>query len=866
MAFRRIFINIFRRRRLEHDIKRELAFHMAERADELEAQGLLRRDALRFAKLSFGNFTVQAERTRDMDIANWLDGMLRNLRLAARNMRKSPAFTLTVVLTLALGIGASSAVFSAIDAVLLRPLPFPDSDRLMVLRQVNNKDDNTSLSTVRLADWNRMNSTFQAMAGYYTQDESETSGDVPEHIKRALVTPGFLQVWGIAPLIGRDFVPDEAHFGGPNAVLISDRLWQQRFGGDLGVVGKTLRLGTYAYPIIGVMPRSFLFPDREVDVWSLSPVDAPYAQDRASTWFNVTGRLKPAVSVAEARADMESVQADLAKQYPKTDADLRVQVDPLKEETVGAVRGSLWLLFASVSLLLLIACTNIAALMLVRATQRRHEIAVRFSIGASRWAVGAQFLMESFLLALLGAGLGLLIATGASRVFRVLAADFPRVGEIKLDWTLVFYTLGCAVLSTFLCGLLPVLRATRHDVSAELNNSGRGQVSSGHRLPRVLVAVQVALAVTLLAGAGLLVRSLKALGQVSPGFEISNVLMFQITSTWGDTADFRNLKARTDRMLDGLRALPGVESATIASDAPGVPTKFQMAVTLADGRVDGEPDVIAEVRGVGSGYFNAMHIPVLEGEPCPENLNGAYACVNRRFVERYMQGQAAVGRHMKWASYPNSEPATICGIVGDAREEGINHEPVPTVYWCTEAAQPNSVFLIRTKTAPAIMAETVRQKMKEMEPMRSVFGVELLTDRLDTAFAENKLRAVLLAAFAATALSMACIGLYGMLTYVVSTRRREVGLRLALGAVRKQILTSFLLEGLGISLVGCLAGVGLSLAFARTLAGMLFGVSASDPVTIAVVVILMLLVAVAASLLPALRAAHVDPMQVLRDE
>jgi putative ABC transport system permease protein len=405
--------------------------------------------------------------------------ILRDVRYSARTLAKAPVFTITVVLTLALGIGANSAVFSAIHAVLLRPLPFPDGDRLMELRQVNPRNPISVVAPSRLQDWNRMNSTFQAITGYYTQNSSELSGELPENLKLALVAPRFLQVWGMAPVLGRDFTPDEERFGGPPAILISDRYWRRNFGADPGAVGKQLRLDNRSLPIIGIMPASFLFPDREVDLWTPSPMDAPYAQNRESTWFRTIGRLKPGVTVAQAEADLTTLQANLGRQFPKTDRELGVAVQPLKETTIGGIRRSLWILFGSVSVLLLIACTNIAALLLSRTAQREREISVRFSLGASRGSVVSQLLTETFLLTLAGAALGLAVAAGASGVFRALAANLPRMDEIGLDWGIVVYSLFCAVATTLLCGLYPAIRSTQKNLSGSLVSGSRTQVS-GH--------------------------------------------------------------------------------------------------------------------------------------------------------------------------------------------------------------------------------------------------------------------------------------------------------------------------------------------------------------------------------------------------
>ena len=418
----------------------ELRFHIDELTQANIARGMPPDEARRRAMLEFGGQEQVKEEVRDVYRVRIIDSAIANGKSAMRFLGKSPSFSATIILTLALGIGANSAVFSAIDAILLRPLPFPEGDQLMFLNQYNLKvkSPQTQLSTLRLEDWNRMNSTFQAIAGYYAEDSSETSGVLPEKVSEAFVTQRFLEVLGVSPAVGRDFSPEEQHFGGQPAVLVSDRFWRRRFAADPSTVGKKLRINGYSQAIVGIMPASFAFPDRDVDLWTSVPTDAPFAQDRSSTWYRTIGRLKPGVTLAEARANLATVQAQLGKQYPGTDKDLAVVIEPLKETQVGGVRSSLWMLFGSVSLLLLIACTNIVTLLLARATQREHEVSVRFSLGAPRSALVAQLLTETFVLALAGALLGLIVAGGASRVFRTLAGSLPRVDEIGYAHRRVF--------------------------------------------------------------------------------------------------------------------------------------------------------------------------------------------------------------------------------------------------------------------------------------------------------------------------------------------------------------------------------------------------------------------------------------------
>jgi putative ABC transport system permease protein len=856
--------NTFRRERLQSRIDRELSFHLAERTDQLRSEGLSDEEAARRARRQFGNVMVQAERTRDVDIALWADGLLRNLRYAVRTLARTPGFTAAVVLTLALGIGANTAVFSAIDAVLLQPLPFPDGDRLMRLRQTQEGTAETNIAPVRLEDWHRLNSTFEGITGHLMENVSETSGDLPERVRRATVTARFLDVWGVAPSLGRGFTPDEHQSGGPSAVVISDRYWRRRFGADPNLAGKSVHIGNASFPIVGVMPASFLFPDREVDLWFPAKLSKQLAQVRYATWYVGIGRLKPGVTLDQARSNLAAVQAQLGEQYPETDRKIAAEVRPLKEITVSGISASLRLLFGAVSVLLLITCTNIAALLLSRAAQRQQEIAVRLSLGATRATVAAQMLTETGMLALAGSAVGLLVAIGASAAFRSAAIDLPRMDEIALDRRILAYTLSLAVTVTFLCGLLPAIRAARGGLAGVSNEAGRRQVSTRNSLQWLLVGAQVALSVTLLAGAGLLVRSVQELSRVNPGFESNRVLTFHMSGSWAEMADRGRLAQRIDGTLEALRALPGVDAAATAIRLPGVPAQYESTFELVEGRRDRREDarMIAESRVVSPDYFATMRIPVVGGERC----GPGEVVVNRTFASGYLAGwPSAVGLHLATGDSA-SPPARIVGIVGDARERGLDRDPGPIVYTCVSAPNPTPYFLVRTHTEPTALAHAVRLKMKELEPSRAVYDIAPLEERIGDAFTQNRLRTMLLVLFAVTALALACVGLYGTLSYVVNLRRREVGLRLALGAARSDIIRQFLVQGLRVAGVACVCGLVLAIASTRALSGMLYGVSPSDPLTLSSVIAIVLVVAALAALIPATRAALVEPMRTLREE
>jgi predicted permease len=865
MSWLRRFANTFRPR-LNRDIERELSFHIAERVDQLRAQGLTETEAHRRARLQFGNPVVQRERTRDVDISNWIDTAMRDVRYACRTLARTPGFTVTVVLTLALGIGANTAVFSAIDAVLLRPLPFPNSDRLVRILQKSSRSAEMPVAPVRIEDWNQLNSTFEGITGFYTEDVSETSADLPEQLRRAYVAPRFVEVWGMTPALGRGFTAAESEPGGPAAVVISDRYWRRRFAEDPDVLGKLVRVADTAAPIVGVMRPSFRFPDPEVDAWF------PRANDRITrlrqaTWYTGIGRLKAGVTLEQARADLAAVQVRLGGQYPDSDRDITVLLEPLKETMVGRYRASLWLLFGGVSALLLITCTNVAALLLSRAAQRRSEVAVRLALGASRTTVAAQLLTEAFLLALTGSAVGLAAAAFVGAALRSFASDVPRLDEISIDGRLLLYSLASACVVSLLCGLMPVIRAARHGLSSTAQDAGRTQVSTGSAVQWLLVGTQVALSVAMLAAAGLLVRSLDELSRVDPGFEPARVLSFRMSGNYAEFGDYARLLKRIDTALEQLRALPGVEASATSFSAPGVPTDFQIGFELTEAAADADARLVAESRVVSPEYFETLRIPLLEGALCRRQTGvGTELMVNRAFAARYLAERPSVpGLHL---ANPGARvpPGRIAGVVGDVRERGLDQSPAPTVYFCSSAQAPAPYFLVRTQGDPTAIIQAVRVKLKELEPLRAVYDIAPLKDRIGDAFAQNRLRTSLLSAFAGAALSIACVGLYGTVSFAVNRRRRESALRLALGALRRDIVRQFVVQEFRVAGIACACGLVLYAIVARAFAGMLYGVSPLDPVALSIVAGIVLAVTTLAALIPAMRAAFTQPMRALRED
>lgn len=791
-----------------------------------------------------------------------MEPLTRNVRYAFRTLTRAPLFTATVVVTFALGIGAATAIFSVIDTVLLRPLPFPDADRLVYFSHVQGDTGvDVAIPPIRLLDWRERSSTLEAIATHYTEDVTDTTGDRPESVRKATVMPGFLELWRIPPAAGRGFTDEEYRFGGPPAALVSHRYWREQMGTDPNAVGRTVRIDDVSYPVIGILPAEFASVDRKVDVWLPHSVGAPWAGSRTGGWFaGVVARLEPGVGMNEARADLAAVQAQLGGTYPETDRGLTLRAVPFKSTVVGALGGSLWLLFGAVVLLLLIACTNIAALLFARIVRRERDVAIRRSLGASRGTVVAQLFTEALVLALIGAAAGVLVAYGAVAAMKTFATDVPRFTEFAVGPRVLLYVGIAGAVVALLCGLAPALKSTRGNDSA--TKWSRGVVASRNTLNWALVGVQVTLSVTLLAGAGLLLRSYDELARVDPGFDAEHVLTFRVSGSFNETRDYPALVQRITRTLEDLEALPGVESAATSWAVPGVLGRQQEELQLVEVRSDFGGPLIAETRVVSPSYFATLQIPVLAGARCGQTPSGATeAMVNRSFAQRYFPSRSIVGLHLA-----GNTPDRITGIVGDAREVGTDQEPVPTVYRCFNASTPFPWFLVRTTGDPGAATQAVRARINQLEPLRSVYDIQPLDERIGGVYAQNRLRTFLVTLFAAAALALCCLGIYGTLSYVASLRRREVGLRLAVGAVRSAIVAQFVVKALRVVGAACLIGFVLSLALTYALSGMLYGVSPFDPATWAGVLILVTGVAAAAALLPAIRAARIDPMEALREE
>ena len=772
-----------------------------------------------------------------------------------------------VVATLALGIGANSAIFSAVDAVLLKPLPYPDADRLVAVYELNQglKQATQLVAPVRLESWNAASHTLAGLAGCYFENQTDTTGAQPERVAAMRISPRFFSVLGVGAARGRTPTADEDRFGGPAVVVVSDGFWRRRLDADSRAVGRTLIVGGVSRTIVGIMPPSFRYPTATTDIWIPAQMPAGLMRERRARFYTAVGRLRPGVTIEQAQADLASIQARLGEEFPETDKGWSASLVPLKEEQVGGARGSLWLLLAAVALLLLAACGNVACLLLADATRREHEIAVRFAIGASRAAVIRQLLTEGAVLAMTGALVGLVVAHWGASALRQLANELPRIDELRMDARLVLFTMALGAATTVVFAAAPAMHAARVDPCEALSRGGRAQTAGRRLLQRTLVSGQIALAVVLLVGAGLLIRSFARIAQVSPGFDPSGVTTFRMTASWSESA--ASVVSRQAQTVHRLEDIPGVEAAAVSQTLPAAsnfpPGEFGIA-----GR-DTTEKLFAHGRMVSGGYFRALRIPILQGETCGTDAGAplfSKALVTRAFADQYFPGAPAVGHTLTAPWLPSGLSVTIVGVVGDVRENGLVHDPGPLIYWCGYSPYwPDPQFIVRIDPARPVSAAALRAALAEIEPKRAMYSLRSLDETLSRTVSQQRLNTLLLALFAATALLLAGVGVYGVLAQLVAARVREIGVRMALGARGLQIVAPVVAQAAAMAGIGGAIGVAASLALARFMSALVFGISPRDPVTFAAVVIALPLAAAVAALVPARRAASIDPMQALRE-
>lgn len=806
--------------------------------------------------------------------------LARDLRLAVRQALKNPGFTLAAVVTLGLGIGAATAIFSMVDAILLRPLPFQDQGRLVSLwGEMKQRDQSfVEVSLQDFKDWRDHSQVFSGLALVTTNDAdiALTGRDEPLHVRARLTSDNLFQVLGAKAFLGRTFLPGQEDKPGTSVILLSHGFWQRHFGSDPAVVGSKILLDGEPHIVVGVMPRGFHYPD-DADLWStLSGIYAvPQLNDLRI--FHAVGRLKPGVTLEQARQDLLRVSAQMERERPATNQGYSSQILPLAHEILGDTRPALLLLLGAVGLLLLIACANVAGLLLARAAGRQKETAIRTALGASRARIVRQLLTESLLLALLAAGLGLLLAWGGLRILEAIGpGDIPRLDEVALDGRVAGFALLAALATAVLFGLAPAFQTARPDLTAALKEGGKSSASRhAGRLRNLLVAGEVALALVVLVLAGLVLRSFAELQRTDLGFRPQNLLTFRLTlygSSYPEEHAWANL---FQSVLERVRALPGVDGAALVLLRPlSGPIGWDYDFTVEGQTPDQQAtNPMSNHERVSPGYFTTMGIPLLQGRDfaatdTPESQR--VVIVNRSTAERFWPGQDPLGKRLRWGRSADQDRPwlTVVGVAGDARYREI--ESVRPDLYVPFAQDPHWAMdiVVRTEHDPLQLARSVSGAVRSIDPNLPVANLTTMEREISDSVARPRLRTLILALFAGLSLVLAAVGLYGIVAYSVAQRGQEIGIRMALGADRGRVQRLVLAQGLGLTLAGLAAGLAGAAALVATgwLEDLLYNVAPTDVLTFAAVPLLLAAVALLASLLPARRATRVDPLVVLRAE
>ena len=809
-----------------------------------------------------------------------MNTLLQDLRYGARMLLKRPGFTLIAVITLALGVGANTAIFSVVNAVVLRPLPYRDPDRLVHVYRMQPPVERSPVSVPAYLDFAAQQQVFESFAAHHGETFNLTDVDQAERVIGRRVTANFFEFFGVSPARGRFFLPEDDNADSARVAVISDGLWRRRFGGDDHAVGQTIKLNGEAYTVVGVAPPQFHFP-RRVEIWTPARL-LGRGGNRTSNFLMMIGRLKDGVTKEQAQAQMNQIAAALARQYPSHNK-LSILLSPMLEEQVRDIRSALWVLMGAVGFVLLIACANVANLLLARSSARAREFAVRAALGAGRFRIVRQLLTESVLLALLGGATGILLAFwGVDLLVAVAPANLPRVNEARIDTWALGFTLLMSLLTGFVFGLAPAWQSSKADLNEALKEVARGAGVSWSQawLRRALVIAEIALSLVLLVGASLLIGSLKRLAQVNPGFETNNLLTADINyprrpaSAYpkGEDGERQRLQERGDflRAIEQkVATLPGVQSVGVINDLP-VTGELDSAGTFrieGDQNVNWANDPQAEWKSVTPNYFNAIGVPLLKGRAFSEydtSQSPATILINETLARRFIPGEDPIGKHLITFGRPHE----IAGVVGDARQGALNLPPSPEIYFPnTQRAFGQQVSLVvRTNVDPASLGDAVRRAAQSVNPDAPVFRVRTMREVIAGSMAQERFNTILMTLFAVVAMLLGAVGLYGVMAYSVTQRTREIGIRVALGARRADVLRLVIRQGLRLVALGLALGLMAALALTRLMKRLLFEVSATDPMTFAGVALLLALVALLACWIPARRAANVDPMVALRCE
>lgn len=823
-----------------------------------------------------------------------MNTLWKDIRYGARMLLKNPGITFVVILALALGIGANSAIFSVVNAALLRPLPYHEPENLVYLNERSPVLDDMSISYPNFTDWRNQNHVFEKIGVYNRESYNLTGYGEAERILTAQVSADLFSALRVNAAVGRVFTNEEDQPGGPPVVVLSYGLWQRRFGGQMSILNQALTLNGKSYTVIGVMPQGYLYPgySRPVEMWV--PVgqlsgDPNWKERGNHPGLYAVARLKPGATLAQAQADMENIAVNLEKQY-RSNAGNRVRIQPLLETFVSDARSALWVLFGAVAFVLLIACANIANLLLARATARQKEMAIRSAMGAGRWRIARQLLTESVLLSLVGGGLGLLIARWfVDFILYISPNAIPRSREISLDWRVLTFTIGVSFVTGILFGLVPALQAGVVDVHETLKETGRG-TSRRHWLRSSLVIVEVASTLVLLVGAGLMIRSFYRLQNVNPGFSYTRLASFTVSLPEKKYVNEEQITAFFKRLLDNTRALPGVEAVAAASGLPLGNNGWQTSFV-----VDGQPrpprdqTPLMEACTVTPDYFRAMNIPLLRGRYFTDQDNRSHLAgqdlskvdegerlvagvnsiiIDEEFARRHWPNEDAVGKRIKMGTDETPRFLTVVGVVGRVKMEGLSQDSnrVQGYFPFWQLPFNGMTVVIKASGDPDQLIAGARAQVQQVDPDQPIYNIKTMDEIRAESVASERLNLTLFTILAGLALMLAIVGIYGVMSYTVTQRTHEIGIRMAIGAQQRDVFKMVIGQGMMLALIGIAIGLVGAFALTRFMASMLFGVTATDPVTFAVIAILLTAVALIACYLPGRRATKVDPVISLRYE
>lgn len=810
--------------------------------------------------------------------SNFVADLMHDVRYAARLQRKNPGFTIVAVIALALGIGANTAIFSVVNTILLRPLPYKDPERLVMVWEDATRHGypRDTPAAANFVDWRDQNQVFEGMAAIDDTSFNLTGSGDPERLEGRRVSANMFPLLGVEPQLGRVFTAAEDQPGAQRVVLLSFALWQRRFGGDSGIVGQSLTLNGESHVVVGVMPARFQFPSSDDQAWVPMALTQQESGNRNRHYLQVLARLKPGVSLAQAQSEMSTIAARLQQQYPQSNADLGAAVQPLHEHLVGDIKPALLVLLGAVGLVLLIACANVANLLLARAAVRQKEIAVRVALGARRWRLIRQFLTESVLLSSLGGLVGLVVAYGGLVLLKAfIPEDISQARDISIDLKVLGFTFLVSVATGLIFGLAPAMQAARFNQAETLKEGGRDAATggSGKRLRGLLVMAEVAISLVLLIGAGLLINSFLRLRNVDPGFRADNLLTMKIVLPEPKYEEMERRSAFYTDLISRIQSLAGVRSAAVTSNLP----LYRQGNSISIG-IEGRPapppgqELIVVTRMISPGYFDTMSIPLLRGRQLTEQDTATtpnVVVISETMARRFWPGEEAVGKRIAIGRIRTPEDwFQVVGVVKDVRQFELNAEPKPQMYLTYRQVGffDSRDLVVKTDVDPASMAATVRKAVWEIDKDQPVSNIQTMEEILAGSIARQRFSMLLLAIFAAVALVLAGVGIYGVMSYSVAQRTHEIGIRMALGAQTGAVLKLAVGYGMKLVLAGLVIGLIAAFALTRVMSTLLFGVTATDPATFTLISLLLIAVAVLASYIPARRATRVNPIIALRYE